>query len=77
MYLTYYYGKYEDETLEIECTFDMMRDCLLEQFDNSHQMGLVDILLEEIDEKDLFDAFYDLFLDYYKEWADDIRDNCE
>jgi hypothetical protein len=74
-YLKYYYGADELEILEIECTRDMMIDCLMEQFDTHEQRELVEILLENITNSDLFYSLEDLFLDYYKDLADDIRNN--
>lgn len=75
MWLKYYFGKYEDELVEIECTTEMLVDTARNKLDDLTKEELIDIIMDCVPYDELFDMFEEDLTDEYYDIALDIYNN--
>ena len=75
MWLEYYFGKDEDETVEIECTTEMLVDTVRNQLSDLSKEELIDIIMDCVRDEELFDMFEEELKDEYYDIALDIYNN--
>lgn len=67
--LIYYFGQYEDDIYEFEITEDEVHNFAKQRLLEMSVEELVDIILNENSECDLFDRFYDELVDEFQSEA--------
>ena len=75
MRLKYYFGKDEDELVEIECTTEMLVDTARNKLDDLTKEELIDIIMDCVPYDELFDMFEEELTDEYHDIALDVYNN--
>lgn len=59
----------EDEKFEYEITDEEVAECMEKFFDKLYKQTLIEILLEELTDKQVKDSFEDVLLEYFEDDA--------